>query len=132
MKRIFAVAAAACLLAGCADSDAGRYCVDTIRIRTAGPHHAEPAAETYPLHAWFEIESGTILRIHDGGVTSVYNATTIMKTRTGFEAVSDDSDGRGRFAWSFERGDTDGSGSLTFTYDRVHFLTMISKGKTPG
>jgi hypothetical protein len=129
MKRIFAVAAAACLLAGCGSSDAGRYSVDTIRIRTEGPHQAEPATETYPLNAWFEIESGTILRIHDGGVTSVYAASSIVKTRTGFEAVADDRDGHGRFAWSFDRGDPDGVSSLTVTYDRIHFLTMISKGK---
>jgi hypothetical protein len=129
MKPLFAVAVTACLLTGCSDNYDGRYPIDTMTMRTEGSGHAELANQTFPLNAWFEIESGVSIRIHDGGVTSVYPRPTIMKTMDGFEAVSDDPHGNGQFSWSFERGDPDGFCSLTLTYDGVQSLVMLSKGK---
>ncbi len=129
MKRLFAVAVAASLLAGCAENYDGRYPVDTIRARTEGKRSAEPVSETYPLHAWFEIKSGEAIRIHAGGVTSVYAPSILQQTPGGFEAVSKDPSGRGQCSLSFEKGDEDGLCRLTFTYDRVHYLTMLSRGK---
>ena len=129
MKTLFAVAVTACLLAGCGDNYDGRYPIDTMTMRTEGSGHAELANQTYPLDAWFEIESGKSVRIHDGGVTSVYPTPRIMKTNEGFEAVSNDTRGVGQFSLSFEKGETDGLCCLTFTDDGVHHLTLMSKGK---
>ena len=129
MKHLLAVAVMACLLAGCGDNYDGRYPIDTMTVRTEGSGRAELANLTYPLDAWFEIESGKSIRIHESGVTSVYSTPTIMKTDEGFEAVSNDPHGVGQFSLSFEKGKQDGLCSLTFTDDGVHHLILLSKGK---
>jgi hypothetical protein len=132
MKQIVGVVLAACLVAGCSGNYDGRYPIDTIRIKTTGPGHAQPVSETFPLNAWFEIDSENSIRVHAGGVTSVYEHPMIVKTSGGFEAVSAGPRGKGEFTWSFEKGDPDGLCSLTFTHDRVHYLTLVSKGKEHG
>jgi hypothetical protein len=129
MKHFVAVALAACVFAGCSGNYDGRYPIDTIRMKTTGPGHAEPVSETFPLSAWFEIDSDNSIRVHEGGVTSVYAHPRIVNTVGGFEAVSADPRGKGEFTWSFEKGVPDGLCSLTFSYDRVHYLTLVSKGK---
>ncbi len=129
MKHLLAVAVMACLLTGCGENYDGRYPIDTMTMRTGGSGHAEAANETFPLNAWFEIESGKSIRIHQGGVTSVYQHPKMMKTVEGFEAVSDDPRGTRQFSWSFEKGEPGGLCSLTSTDDGVHRLTMVSKGK---
>jgi hypothetical protein len=129
MKHLLLVAIAASLFMGCGDNFDGRYPVDTMRMRTLGAGHAEPVNETFPLNAWFEIESGSAIRIHEGGVTSVYRNPNFMKTFGGFEATTANPHGGGESSWSFEKGEPGGFCSLTFTYDHVHFLTMLSKGR---
>ena len=129
MKTLFACAFAACLVAGCGENYDGRYPIDTMTVRTEGSGHAEVANQTYPLDAWFEIESGKSIRIHDSGVTSVYPTQNIMKTDEGFEAVSNDPRGINHFSLSFEKGTSDGLCSLTFSDDGVHHLILLSKGK---
>jgi hypothetical protein len=129
MKTLFVFAFTASLLAGCGENYDGRYPIDTMTVRTEGSGHAELANRTYPLDAWFEIESGKAIRIHDSGVTSVYPTPRIMKTDEGFEAVSNDTHGIGQFSLSFEKGVSDGLCSLTFTDDGVHHLVLQSKGK---
>ena len=129
MKHLLGIAVLASLLAGCSNSYDGRYPIDTIKMRTEGSGHVELTNETFPLHAWFEIDSENCFRIHQGGVTSVYPHPTIMKTVDGFEALSDNPRGTGRFAWSFDKGEEGGLCSLTLTYDGVHSLVMLSKGK---
>lgn len=130
MKHLIAVAVTACLLAGCGENYDGRYPIDTMTTRTEGSGHAELANQTFPLNAWFEIESGKFIRIHESGVTSVYPDPRIMKTGEGFEAVADDPHGIGQFSFSFEKGASDGLCSLTFTDDGVHHLILLSKGKS--
>jgi hypothetical protein len=99
-------------------------------MRSEGAGRAELANETFPLNAWFEIESRGCFRVHEGGVTSTYPHIKIVKTDEGFDAVSDAPHGPGVFSWSFEKGEEeDGLCSLTFTYDGIHYLTMISKGR---
>ena len=127
MKLLVAAALMACLAAGCAENYDGRYPIDTIRTRTEGRGRAEAASETFPLNAWFEIRSGEFIKVHDGGVTSVYRNPGMLATRDGFEAVSPDPRGAGKCSLSFER-TTDGLCSLTLTYDRVHYLVLLSKG----
>ena len=129
MKYILLVALASSLFTGCGDNFDGRYPIDTMRMRTGEPGHAQPVSETFPLNAWFEIESGNAIRIHEGGVTSVYRDPKIMKTLGGFEAMTANPHGGGESSWSFEKGEPGGFCSLTFTYDRVHYLTMLSKGR---
>ena len=129
MKTLFAFAVTACLVAGCGENYDGRYPIDTMTVRTEGSGHAELANQTYPLDAWFEIESGKSIRIHDGGVTSVYPTPMIMKTDEGFEAVSNDPRGINQFSLSFEKGTSDGLCSLTFSDDGVYHLILLSKGK---
>jgi len=129
MKLLCAAALTACLVAGCGENYDGRYPIDTMRMWTEGAGRAELASETFPLNAWFEIESGESIRIHEGGVTSVYPHLTVLKTVDGFEAFSDGPRGSGQFSWSFDRGESGGLCSLTFTYDGVHSLIMLSKGR---
>lgn len=132
MKSLFALAVTACLLTGCGENYDGRYPIDTMTERTGGSGHVELANQTYPLDAWFEIESGKSIRIHEGGVTSVYPTSIVMKTDEGFEAVSDDPRGINQYSLSFEKGVSDGLCSLTFSDDGVHHLVLLSKGKVPG
>jgi len=130
MKTIISAALGACLLAGCGENYDGRYPIDTMTLKTEGSGHADATSQTYPLDAWFEIESGKSIRIHDSGVTSVYPTQNIMKTDEGFEAVSNDPRGINQFSLSFEKGVQDGLCSLTFSDDGVHHMVLQSKGKT--
>jgi hypothetical protein len=129
MKYLLLVAIAASLFMGCSDNVDGRYPIDTMRMRTGGAGNAEPVNETFPLNAWFEIESGSAMRIHEGGVTSVYPNPKILRTVGGFEAMTENPRGEGESSWSFDKGEPGGFCSMTFTYDRIHFLTMLSKGR---
>jgi hypothetical protein len=129
MKHLLAVTVTACLIAGCGENFDGRYPIDSISMRTEGGGHIELTNQTYPLNAWFEIEIGTCFRIHEGGVTSVYPRPTVVKTPLGFDALSDDPHGGGQYSWSFEKDEPDGACSLTLTYDGIHSLIMVSKGK---
>jgi hypothetical protein len=129
MNHVKAIAVMACLFYGCSENVDGRYPIDTISMRTEASGQILLTNETFPLDAWFEIESGKCIRIHEGGVTSVYPHPTMVNTVEGFDALSDNPNGSGQVSWSFERGDPGGSCGLTLTYDGVHSLIMLSKGK---
>jgi hypothetical protein len=129
MKHLFVFALAACLFSGCRENYTGRYPIDTMTTKTEGSGQTELANETFPLNAWFEIDPDNAIRIHEGGVTSVYPKPKVRETNDGFEAVSDDPQGLGVYSWSFEKADEAGVCSLTLSYDGVHSLIMLSKGK---
>ncbi|HMK38368.1 MAG TPA: hypothetical protein VK569_03445 [Bacteroidota bacterium] len=129
MKPFPAIAIAAILLAGCSNSFDGRYPIDTIKIESRGTARADQAVDTFPLNAWFEIESGKCIRVHAAGVTSTYRHPKIKKTVEGFEAISDNPRGPGKYSWSFEEGKPGGLCCLTFTHDGVHHMMLLSKGK---
>lgn len=129
MRLLFAALAAAFILGGCGPSYDGRYPIDSMRMMSEGARVTRLVSETYPLDAWFEIQSGKLLRIHSGGVTSTYRNARFVKTLTGFDAVTDDPRGAGVYSWSFESGTQGELCSLTFTHDGIHYLRMVSKGR---
>jgi len=129
MKRLVAAIAFTFLLAGCGPNYDGRYPIDSMRMMSEGPRVTNLVSETFPLDAWFEIQSGTLLRVHSGGVTSTYRNARFVKTLNGFDAVTDDPRGAGVYSWSFEQGSEGDRCSLTFTHDGIHYLRMVSKGR---
>jgi len=129
MKRLIAAIALFFLLGGCGPNYDGRYPIDSMRMIAEGSRVTNLVNETFPLDAWFEIQSGNLLRVHSGGVTSTYrNARFVMKFN-GFDAVTDDPKGSGVYSWSFEQGGQGELCSLTFTHDGIHYLRMVSKGR---
>ncbi|HUI09700.1 MAG TPA: hypothetical protein VL221_05180 [Bacteroidota bacterium] len=132
MRRLVAAIAFTLILGGCGPNYDGRYPIDTMRMMAEGPRVTTLVRETFPLDAWFEIQSGTLLRVHSGGVTSTYRNARFVKTLNGFDAVTDDPRGAGLYSWSFERGAKGDLCSLTFTHDGIHYMRMVSKGRTDG
>ena len=72
MIRLIAAIILTILLSGCGPNYDGRYPIDSMRMTSEGPRANSLLSETFPLDAWFEIQSGTLLRVHSGGVTSTY------------------------------------------------------------
>jgi len=117
------------MLSGCGPNYDGRYPIDSMRMVSEGPRVTTLVKETFPLDAWFEIQSGNLLRVHSGGVTSTYRNAKFVRTLNGFDAVTDNPRGSGVYSWSFEQGPQGDQCSLTFTQDGFHYLRLVSKGR---